>query len=65
MERKVGKTSRTFRYDLNQIPYDYAVELTNRLKQLDLIDRVPVELWTEFLNTVEEAVTKTIPKKKR
>ena len=52
MERKVGKTSRTFRYDLNQIPYDYAVELTNRLKQLDLIDRVPVELWTEVPNIV-------------
>ena len=63
--KKVGKTTRSFRYDLNQIPYDYTVEVTNRFKGLDLIDREPEELWTEFLNTVEEAVTKTIPKKKR
>ena len=46
---KVGKTTRPFRYDLNQIPYDYTVELTNRFKGLDLIDRVPEELWTEVL----------------
>ena len=49
---KVGKTTRTFRYDLNQIPYDCTVELTNRFKGLDLIDRVPEELWTEVCNTV-------------
>ena len=52
MERKVGKTTRPFRYDLNQIPYDYAVELTNRFKRLDMIDRVPEELWTEVPNIV-------------
>ena len=51
--------------DLNQIPYDYAVEVTNRFKGLDLIDRVPEELWTEVLDTVEEAWIKTIPKKKK
>ena len=50
--KKVGKTTRPFRYDLNQIPYDYTVELTNRFKELDLIDRVPEELWTEVHNTV-------------
>ena len=63
--KKVGKTTRPFRYDLSQFPYDYTVEVTNRFKGLDLIDREPEELWTEFLNTVQEAVTKTIPKKKR
>ena len=63
--KKVGKTTRPFRYDLNQIPYDYTVEVTNRFKGLDLIDRVPEELWTEVHNTVQEAVTKTIPKKKK
>ena len=63
--KKVGKTTRPFRYDLNQFPYDYTVEVTNRFKGLDLIDREPEELWTEFLNTVQEAVTKTIPKKKK
>ena len=53
------------RYDLNQIPYDYTVEVTNRLKGLDLIDRVPEELWMEVHNIVQEAVIKTIPKKKK
>ena len=63
--KKVGKTTRPFRYDLNQFPYDFTVEVTNRFKGLDLIDREPEELWTEFLNTEQEAVTKTIPKKKK
>ena len=63
--KKVGKTTRPFRYDLNQIPYDYTVEVTNRFKGLDLIDRVPEELWTEVPNIVQEAVIKTIPKKKK
>ena len=62
--KKVEKTTRPFRYDLNQIPYNYTVEVTNRFKGLDLIDRVPDELWTEDQNIVEEAVIKTIPKKK-
>ena len=62
--KKVGKTIRPFRYDLNQIPYDYTVKLTNRFKGLDLIDRMPNELWTEVRDIVEEAVIKTIPKKK-
>ena len=61
--KKVGKTTRPFRYDLNQILYDYTVEVTNRFKGLDVIDRVPEELWTEVHNTVQEAVIKTIPKK--
>ena len=61
--KKVGKSSRRFKYDLNQIPYDYTVEMTNRFKGLDLIDRVPEALWTEVCNTVQETVTKTIPKK--
>ena len=61
--KKVGKTSRPFRYDLNQIPYDYTVEVMNRFKGLDLIDRVPQELWMVVCNIVQEAVTKTIPKK--
>ena len=56
--KKVGKTTRPFRYELNQIPYDYTVEVTNRFKGLD---RVPEELWTEVCNTVQEAVSKTIP----
>ena len=60
--KKVEETTRPFRYDLNQIPYDYTVGLTNRFKKLDLIDRVPEELWTEVH---EEAVIKTIPKKKK
>ena len=63
--KKVGKTTRPFRYDLNQIPYDYTVEVTNRFKGLDLIDRVPDELWMEVHDNVQEAVIKTIPKKKK
>ena len=63
--KKVGKTSRPLRYDLNQIIYDYTVEVTNRFKGLDLVDRVPEELWMEVLNTVQEAVAKTIPKQKK
>ena len=63
--KKVGKTTRPFRYDLNQIPYDYTVEVMNRFRGLDLVDRVPEELRTEVHNTVQEAVTKTIPKKKK
>ena len=63
--KKVGKTTRPFRYDLNQISYNYTVEVTNRFKGLDLIDRVPEELWTEICNTIQEAVIKTIPKKKK
>ena len=62
--KKVGKTTRPFRYDLNQIPYDYTVEVTNRIKGLDLIDRMPEELWTEVHYIVQEAVIKTIPPKK-
>ena len=62
--KKVGKTTKPFRYDLNQIPYDYTVEVTNRVKGLDLVDRVP-ELCTEAHNIVQETVTKTIPKKKK
>ena len=63
--KKVGKTTRPFRYDLNQIPYDYTVDLTNRFKGSDLIDRVPEELWMEVHDIVQEAVIKTIPKKKK
>ena len=63
--KKVGKTTRPFRYDLNQIPYDYTVEMRNRLKGLDLIDRVPDELWTEVRDIVQETGSKTIPKKKK
>ena len=63
--KKVGKTTRTFRYDLNQIPYDYTVEVTNRFKGLDLIDRFPDELWMEVHDTIQETVIKTIPKKKK
>ena len=63
--KKVGKTTRPFRYDLNQIPYSYTVEVTNRFKGLDLIDRVSEELWTEVRDIVQEAVIKTIPKKKK
>ena len=61
--KKVGKTSRSLRYDLNQIPNDYTVEVTNKFKGLDLIDRVPDELWTEVDDTVQETMIKTIPKK--
>ena len=63
--KKVGKTTRPFRYDLNQIPYNYTVEVTNRFKGLDLIDRVPEELWTEVRDIVQEAVIKNIPKKNK
>ena len=63
--KKVGKTTRPFRYDLNQIPYDYTLEVRNRLKGLDLIDRVPDELWTEVHDIVQEAGIKTIPKEKQ
>ena len=63
--KKVGKTTRPFRCDLNQIPCDYTVEVTNRFKGLDLIDRMPEELWTEVRDIVQEAVIKTIPKKKK
>ena len=63
--KKVGKTTRPFRYDLNQIPYDYTVELRNRFKGLDLIDRVPDELWNEVRDTVQETGIKTIPMGKK
>ena len=63
--KKVGKTTRPFRYDLNQIPYDYTVEVRNRFKGLDHKDKVPKELWTEVPDIVQEAVIKTIPKKKK
>ena len=61
----MGKTTIPFRYDLNQIPYDYIVEVTNRFKELDLIDRVPDELWKEVCNIVQETGIKTIPRKKK
>ena len=61
----MGKTTRPFRYDLNQIPYDYTVDMRNRFKGLDLTDRVPDELWTEVCDTVKETGIKTIPKKKK
>ena len=63
--KKVGKTTRPFRYDLNQIPYDYTVEVRSRFKGLDLIDRVPDELWMEVHDIVQEKGIKTIPKKKK
>ena len=63
--KKVGKTTRPFRYDLNQIPYDYTVGLRNRFKGLYLIDRVPDELWIEVHDTAQETGIKTIPKKKK
>ena len=63
--KKVWKTARKFRYDLNQIPYDYTVEVTNRFKGLDLIDRVPEELWMEVCDIVQETGIKTIPKKEK
>ena len=63
--KKVGKTTRPFRYDLNQIPYNYTVEVTNRFKGLDLIDRVPEELWTEVCDIIQEVGIKTISKKKK
>ena len=63
--KKLGKNTRPFRYDLNQITYNYTVEVTNRFKGLDLIDRIPEELWMEVWDIVQEAVIKTIPKKKK
>ena len=63
--KKAGKTTRPFRYDLNQIPYDYTVEGTNRFKGLDLIDRLPEELWTEVCDTVQEIGINTISRKKK
>ena len=63
--KKVGKITRPFRYDLNQIPYNCTVEVTNRFKGLDLIDRVPEELQTEIRDIIQEAWIKTIPKKKK
>ena len=63
--KKVGKTTRPFRYDLNQIPYDCTVEVRNRFKGLDLIERMPEELWMEVHDIVQEALIKIIPKKKK
>ena len=63
--KKVGKTARPFRYDLDQIPYDYTVEVKNRYKGLDLIDRVPDELWNEVRDIVQETGIKTIPIEKK
>ena len=63
--KKAGKTTRPYRYDLNHIPYNYTVEVTNRFKGLFLIARVPEELWMEVRDIVQEAVIKTIPKKKK
>ena len=63
--KKVEKITRPFRYDINQIPYDYTVEMTDRFKGRDLVDRVPEELWMEVHNIVQEVVTKTIPQEKK
>ena len=63
--KKVEKTTRPFSYDLNQIPYDFTVEVRNRFKELDLTGRVPDELWMEVCNIVQERGIKTIPKKKK
>ena len=63
--KKIGETTRPFRYDLNQIPYDYTVEVRKRFKGLDLIDRVPDELWTEVGDIVQETGSKTIPMEKK
>ena len=63
--KKVRKINRPFRYDINQIPYDYTVEVGNKFKGLDLIDRMPEELWVEVCNTIQEAVMKVIPKKNK
>ena len=63
--KTVGKTTSPSRHEINQIPYDYTVEVANRFKGLDLIDRVPEELWMEVCDIVQEAVIKTIPKKKK
>ena len=63
--KKVGKTIRPFRYDVNQIPYNYTVEVTNRFIRLDLIERLTEELWMEVCKIAQEAVIKTIPKEKK
>ena len=63
--KRVGKTTGLLRYNLNQIPYEYTVEVKNRFKELDLVDKVPEELWIEARNIVQEAATKTIPKKRK
>ena len=63
--KKVGKTTRSFRYDLDEIPYDYTLEVRNRFKGLDLIDRVPDGLWRDVCDIVQETGIKTIPKKKK
>ena len=63
--KKAGKTTKPFRYDLNQIPYDYTVEVRNRFKGLDLIDRVPDELWTEVRDVVQETAIRIIPMEKK
>ena len=63
--KKIGKTARPFRYDLNKIPYDYTVEVRNRFKGLDLIDRVPDKLWNDVCDTVQETGIKTIPMEKK
>ena len=63
--KKVGKATRPFRYDLNQIPDDYTVEVTNRFKGLDLVDRVPEQVWVEVCNIGQEVLTENIPKKKK
>ena len=63
--KKIGKIARPFRYDLNQIPYDYTVEVRNRFKDLDLIDRVPDELWNEVCDIVKKTGIKTIPMEKK
>ena len=63
--KKVGKTIKPFRFDTNQIPYDYTVEVMSRFKELDLVDRVPEELWAEVCNIVQEVVTKITPKKSK
>ena len=63
--KKVGKTSRPFRYDLNQIPYDFTMEVRNRFKGLDLVDRVPDELWREVGDIVQDTEIKTIPMEKK
>ena len=62
--KKIKKTTRPFRYDLNHFLYDYTMEVTNRFKGLDMVERVPEELWTEACNIVQEVVTKTIPRKR-
>ena len=63
--KNIGETTRPFRYELNQIPYDYTVEVINRFKGIDLINRVSAELWTEVCNLAQEVVIKTILKKKK